>query len=105
MPQITSRAELRRRIDRALVEIRNLVERSPGFAAYEEVERQLVALQRATTNREPSDDERGHVTIGLILVREFDPQPDQALYDVMQNLSEIQAYVRKWPSDGEAPYT
>jgi hypothetical protein len=105
MPQITSRKELQERIERAVADLAALLGRSPGFTPYEDVERQLRLLERWTAGgREPTDDEREQIRIGLIVVREFDPQPEMWLYDIMQNLHAIQGYVRVWPPDGEPPY-
>ncbi len=105
MAQITSRAEFQARLDKGLADMARLLQRSPGHPPYEEVEAQLRGLKQWTASgREPTPDERKKITIGLLVIRQFDPQPELWLYEIMENLNEIQGYVRIWPPDGEAPY-
>jgi Tse6 toxin immunity protein Tsi6 len=105
MPQITSRREFQQRLDRALADMKALLAKTPRFEPYETVEWQLDELKRWTANaRELTKDERDQISIGVVVVREFDPQPDVPLYETMENLHDIQGYVRIWPPDGEPPY-
>ncbi|HEY4015790.1 MAG TPA: immunity protein Tsi6 family protein [Polyangiaceae bacterium] len=105
MKQITSRAEFQRRLDRALVDAATLLARSPNFDPYQQIELQLRTLKQWTQNgREPTPEERKRITIGRIMAREFDPQPEGWLQTIMDNLYDIQGYVTVWPPEGEAPY-
>jgi hypothetical protein len=105
MSQITSRQEFRDRVDKAMAALGKQMQQTPRFDPYESVEMQLDALKRWTADgREPTDDERARINMGLIVIREFDPEPDEELYDLMQDLHQIQGYVDVWPPEGEAPF-
>jgi hypothetical protein len=102
---ITSRADFQRALDEALHEIGDLVKKAPKLAPYEEIEMQLDAMKRWTANgREPTKDERTSITIGLLVIRELDPEPDLETYEKQELFKACHHYFREWPVDGKPPY-
>ena len=61
---------------------------------------QLAAIKSWTENgRTPTDEERGKVSIGLIAIRELDPQESPEEGDYVDRLHMINGYLRRWPDD------
>jgi hypothetical protein len=105
MGQISSRQAFRQRLDQASAALSEQIRKTPRFGPYASVKEQLDSLEHWTAGgREPAAEERARINMGLIVIREFDPEPDDELYGLMQDLHQIQAYVDVWPPEGEAPF-
>jgi hypothetical protein len=103
---ITSRHDFQLALDEALVKIGELVRHAPKFQPYQEIEIQLDAMKRWTANgREPTEDERKSINIGLTIIRELDPQPDLDMYERQELFKACHHYFRQWPADGDPPYS
>ena len=64
---------------------------------------QLGAMRRWSANdRSPTDEERKHVSIGLIAVRELVDTGDPAMDEYADWLAELNNYFEDWPTDKEA---
>ena len=72
----------------------------PAFGLYQNVLRQLLAMREWTANgRTPDQDERERNDIGLIAVREIDPQDDDESADFHELLVQLDGYFYEWPED------
>ena len=79
---IRSRKDFQAALAEAIGVVAELVRAAPRFEPYLEIEMQLDAMRRWTADgREPLPDERKSVTIGLVIIRELDPQPDAETYE------------------------
>lgn len=84
-----------------LAEAKKRSAETPDFEPLAEIARQLEAMKRWTDGgREPTEEERGKISIGLIAIRELDPEPNEELYDFIQRLHELNGYFREWPTQG-----
>src|SRR5262245_54389344 len=77
-----------------------LSQQSPGFEPFEMIEQQLRAMQQWTAGgRTPTPAERDSISIGLIAVRELDPEPEGFMADFIARLHELNGYFSEWPAD------
>ena len=97
---IKTRAEFFDVLDRAIAETKKRRATSPNFPPYQILERQLEAMKQWTAGgRAPTPDEQGKISIGIIAVREIDPQVDEASYAYQQDLLQLGGYFGEWPDD------
>ncbi len=102
---ISSRADFQLALDDAFVAIREWIAKAPRFQTYQEIEVQLGAMKRWTANgRAPTEDERKSITIGPLVLRELDPEPDLDTYEKQEILKACHYYFREWPPEGKPPY-
>ncbi len=102
---ICSRAQFQAALSEALGVAADLVRSAPSFAPYQTIEAQVGAMGRWTADgREPTADERASITIGLVILRELDPQPDATMYAKQELLRACHHYFRVWPAEGRPPY-
>jgi hypothetical protein len=74
--------------------------KTPGYPPFGGILRQLRTMQGATANgRTPSADERDSISIGLIAIRELDPEHSDEMADFIDRLHELNGYFREWPPD------
>jgi hypothetical protein len=96
---LTTRKDFFEVLDATLADARQLAAKTPGFPPYPVIAEQLEAMQTFTTGgRTPTDQERESITIGLIAVRELDPQLSDEMADFIDRLHELNGYFREWPS-------
>lgn len=97
---IRTRQEFFEALEQARAEAERLAARTPGFRPYEAILEQLEAMQGWTAGgRTPTDEERDSISIGLIAVRELDPEPDPAMDTFIHRLHELNGYFAEWPPD------
>lgn len=97
---IKTRAEFFEVLDRALAETKRRRAASPNFPPYQMIERQLEAMKQWTASgRPPTPDEQKMINIGLIAVREIDPQVDAANQRYHDDLVQLDGYFMEWPPD------
>jgi hypothetical protein len=102
---ISSRNDFQAALAEAIAVVGDLVRAAPRFEPYQEIEMQLDAMRRWTADgREPTPDERASINIGLVIIRELDPQPDPPTYAKYELLRACHHYFRQWPPDGQPPY-
>lgn len=97
---IRTRQEFFEVLEETRTEAERLAASAPGFRAFEVILEQLEAMQGWTAGgRAPTDEERESINIGLIAVRDLDPEPDAAMADFIQRLHELNGYFAEWPAD------
>jgi hypothetical protein len=95
---LTSRADFVDVLDQTLAEVNGIVAKGPGFGPFRSIADQLANMKSQTAKgRDPTEDERDAVTIGLIAVRELEPTDDAATGDLIDRLHELNGYFREWP--------
>ncbi len=95
---LTNRADFFDVLEQTRVEAEALAARGSGFGPMKSVAKQLEEMKRQTANgRNPTEDERDAVTIGLIAVREFEPPTSESMADLIERLHELNGYFREWP--------
>ena len=95
---LTNRADFFDVLDKTRREVQQIVANGPGFGPMQSVADQLERMTSLTANgRTPTEDERDSITIGLIAVRELDPQSSDAMADLIERLHELNGYFREWP--------
>jgi hypothetical protein len=100
--EINSRTDFERALREAMG-IANRILSSGRNPVIQAVVEQLGAMSRASEGgREPSQDERRSVNVGLIAVRELDAdrQDDSGL--LARKLYALDSYFREWPTDEQA---
>jgi hypothetical protein len=100
--EINSRADFERVLQEAAgIAARMLAGgRNPVIEAVAE---QLAWMARASGGgREPSADERQHVNIGVIAVREFDADREDDSGQLARKLCALANYFTEWPTDEQA---
>jgi hypothetical protein len=81
---------------------KDLLKKSPGNTTIDEIDAQLDAIRRWTDRgREPTKDERRSVAIGPRIVREFEPAPNDEIFDWTERLYEVEGYFKDWFTDDQ----
>jgi hypothetical protein len=97
---IKSRDDFFVTLDRAIEKTNDLLAKSPREPHLEPISLQLDAIKRWTANgREPTEDERKSTTIGVTIVREFDPAPTDEIAEWVDLVKEVEAYFEEWLDD------
>jgi hypothetical protein len=95
---LTTRKDFFEVLDEAIAEAQLRARRSPGFPPYAVIAEQLEAMRGFTAGgRTPTEEERDSISVGLIAVRELDPQLDDRMSDFIDRLHELNGYFREWP--------
>jgi hypothetical protein len=77
-----------------------LASQAPDFEPYQQIVEQLRAMQQWTAGgRTPTATERDSTSLGLIAIRELDPQPEGFMASFIPRLHELDGYFREWPAD------
>jgi len=101
--EINSRADFFRVLSRARELTRAYLQKFSDDWALNRINTELDAIQNWTANgREPSEEERGRVDIGLVAVRELEDSPLDGMEEYCQLLCGLDAYVEDWPDDATA---
>lgn len=101
--EIDSRADFHRVLGEAQKMIGDLLRANPKFPPFEVIDTELDAMWRWTQNdREPTEDERKSIDIGLIAVRELDNSGDENIEALVSKLHALNNYFEDWPTDDEA---
>lgn len=97
---IETRKEFFEVLDRAIAETDRRIAASPNFPLYGNVRRQLEAMKQWTdSGRTPTEDEQQSIDIGLIAVREIDPQDSDEDARYHEILVQLDGYFMEWPDD------
>jgi len=95
---LTNRTDFFDVLELTLVEAEERASKGPGFGPMQSVADQLKKMKSQTTGgRNPTEDERDAITIGLIAVREFEPPETENMADFIARLHELNGYFREWP--------
>lgn len=95
---LTNRADFFEVLEKTLVEVSGIAANGPGFGPTKDIADQLAIMKAQTANgRNPTEDERDAITIGLIAVRELEPASSEAMGDLIARLHELNGYFREWP--------
>lgn len=95
---LTNRTDFLDVLDMTLLEAKQRAAKGPGFGPMQSVADQLVFMKLQTAGgRNPTEDERDAVTIGLIAVREMEPPDTASMADFIERLHELNGYFREWP--------
>ncbi|MCB1590096.1 MAG: hypothetical protein KDI56_14405 [Xanthomonadales bacterium] len=97
---IETRAEFFEVLDRAITQVQARCNAVPAQPMYRSILRQLQAMQAWTADgRTPLEAERDRIDIGLIAIREIDPQDDDDNADLHELLVQLGGYFEEWPDD------
>jgi hypothetical protein len=95
---LTNRADFFEVLKRTRVEVERMVANDPAAGPLQSVAAQLAAMKSQTAQgRNPTEDERDAITIGLIAARELEPPTSEAMGDLIERLHELNGYFREWP--------
>ena len=95
---LTNRADFFEVLERTHLEVEAVVANGRGIGFMHSIANQLAAMKSQTANgRNPTEDERDAITIGLIAVRELEPAVDETMDDLIGRLHELNGYFREWP--------
>lgn len=96
-PYINSRADFAPVVRDALAMVQKQIKENPGFDVFDEIEIQLDSMLRWTADgREPTDDEKSRISIGLLAVRNLEPAQTDEIYAITDRLHSIQYVFRHW---------
>src|SRR5262245_56825721 len=97
-PEIRTREDFFRILESTTTEIDGFVAREPAYPVWGLLQRQLHAMREWTANgADPTPDQRGRISIGLLAARELEPAPDAAIEDLTTRLHLLNYYWRHWP--------
>ena len=97
-PEIRSREDFFRMLEVTTAEIDGFVVREPAYAVWGLLQRQLHAMRQWTADgTDPTAEQRGRVSIGLVAARELEPAPDPKIDDLATRLHLLNYYWRNWP--------
>lgn len=97
---IETRAEFFQVLERTIMELRARCERVPTLPMYHGILNQLLAMQAWTADgRTPLEQERARIDIGLIAIREIDPQDSDDDAELHEWLVQLGGYFDEWPAD------
>lgn len=95
---LTNRADFFEVLERTRLEAIKIAANGPGFGPMQSIADQLERMKSQTAgDRDPTEDERDAITIGLIAVRELEPPSSEAMGDLIERLHELNGYFREWP--------
>ena len=95
---LTNRTDFFDVLEQTRIEVEGVTANGPGFGPMQSVADQLAIMKSQTANgRNPTEDERDAITIGLIAVRELEPATSEAMGDLIARLHELNGYFREWP--------
>jgi hypothetical protein len=100
--EINSRADFHRILGEATDVVRGILAQSPKDEVMLRIQMELEAMANWTAGgREPSEEERSSIDIGLVAVRELEGVPwvDQNFLDKLHVLN---SYFEDWPTDEQA---
>ena len=81
---------------------RRILASSPDYEVMLRIEKELAAMKQWTDEgREPTQDERQSIDVGLIAVRELEGGPYE-LQQLADKLHVLNAYFEDWPTDQQA---
>ncbi len=96
---IASRAAFHADLDKCIALSDKLKNKFPGHPGLESISPQLAEMQRTTTDRDPSPDERQKIDVGLVVVRELEGWPDDDVMTLGQLIHPVAAFYEDWPTD------
>jgi hypothetical protein len=100
---IDSRADFERVLKEARAITHGMLKVQPNNPVIETIDTQLDAMERWTAaGREPTEDERKTISVGLIAVRELDAARRDESGELANKLYELDNYFKEWPTDGQA---
>jgi len=100
--EINSRADFHRVLGEATGIARRLLEGSPGYEVMLRIVTELEAMKQWTEGgRQPTDDERHRIDVGLVAVRELDGAGGE-WQELAQKLFALDSYFEDWPTDEQA---
>jgi hypothetical protein len=101
---IQSRKEFFDVLASAVADVKQLRAKTPHFWAWENAERQLLAMHDWTKNgRTPTQKERESIDVQVVVGREAGDTDDVFLYEFKQKVTGLAYYFEFWPSDPNAP--
>lgn len=101
--EINSRDDFFRVLDEARALARGILNASPKNKVMESIDTQLDAMWRWTQGgREPLDDEKKSICVGLLAVRELDQDAKDESGVLCNKLYALNNYFEEWPTDDEA---
>ena len=100
---IQGRADFQPLLDHVIQETKGLLPPKAGeWPAIESIVMQLDAIRRWTANnRDPTLSERKSISLGKLVVREFEPTPDKDIALLNEQLLDLADYVKRWLTDQE----
>ena len=100
--EINSRTDFFRVLGEATDLARRILASSPDYEVMQRIEAELTAMKQWTDDgREPSEEERQSIDVGLVAVREL----EGGSYEFEQlagKLHILNAYFEDWPTDAQA---
>jgi len=99
---IASRAAFREELRRAIAMASKLVAKYPAHPAFQVIGKQLDVMQKTTDGRDPSEDERQSIDVGLVVVRELEGWREEDVFELGQAIHPLAAFYEDWPTDEDA---
>lgn len=96
---IASREAFKKDLVRALDLNDALLKKYPGNPTFQSIALQLAEMQRTTQTRDPSEDERESIDVGLVFVRELEGWQDPDVSDLGQLIHPLASFYEDWPTD------
>ena len=97
---IHSRADFFRVLDETILETSQKIAANPGWTTLESIMQQLLFIRATTAHgRKPPFEERKRISLGAILIREFESPPDLEWDDYKSKVSELALYYKLWQTD------
>ncbi len=99
---IDSRARFRTVLGEAIALAEKILKRYPKGPALGNVANQLRAMKRFTDGRDPTEEERESIDVGLVAVRELEDFDDGEVAKLAEMIHPLAAFHEDWPTDEEA---
>lgn len=100
---IDDRDSFRKVLADAQARTARILQARPQDTTFGKLSRQLAEMDTSTKNgRDPTRDERKHVDLGLVVVRELDPIEDIEVSELAERLHMLGAYYDEWPPTKKA---
>ena len=96
---IASRAAFQKDLEKAIALTEKLKKTYSGSPSFESISLQLAEMQRTTDARDPSEDERKKIDVGLVVVRELEGVEDEDVAALGKLVHPLAAFYEDWPTD------
>jgi hypothetical protein len=99
---IDSRGAFQKKLDAAIAEAARLLGLYAQNPALTSVLEKLRAMKASSERRDPTEDERRRVDVGVVVVRDLDGWPDPDVAKFGRTVHPLAAFYEDWPTDEEA---